>query len=308
MIPKNPLRLMARVCLVLLFGSALLQPVSAWCKKDKDKGKDSASKGGPAKVNATTFGISPSIFTLDCRPGEKKTLSIKVENPNRNAISVTLYPLAMVPVGAPDLLAKSVSSQPPNDLSRHVIVESPSITLGPNSYKNISATLDVPAGLTGTQYVGITAASTTGNDLLAPGADMGREDEVKHRVGVGMQPAIGITVKCDIEGTLKPAYSLLKLKAVPATGNQPLSVKASVKNTGNAELEFLPIIILMDASNKVVARLKSENLIRLIPAATREISMAPSFSNVPKGSYKAVLTMNGTRHELPASQQSIVIQ
>ena len=37
-----------------------------------------------------------------------------------------------------------------------------------------------------------------------------------------------------MKGTLKYSYSLEKIEVIPAEGNKPMSLKASVKNLGNA--------------------------------------------------------------------------
>lgn len=256
----------------------------------------------------TFFSISPPVFNLECRGGEKKTISVRIENPHPQPIQASLYPVAQLPIGAPDLASKPIASMPPTDLSRHVIVESPVIIIPPKSYKQVSVTFDVPEGLSGTQYVGLTAANTSQQALLEEfGTEFKRESEYEVKVGVGMQPAIGITVKCHMVGKLTYGYSLEKLKVIPAQGNDLPKIIASLKNTGNAEIEVFPVMVLLDSEQKVISRLKAKNREALIPIAVKDIEFSPQFKDIPSGKYKAILSMPDAKYQLPPVEKYIVI-
>lgn len=254
------------------------------------------------------FSISPPIFNLDCHSGEKKTISVKIENPHPDPIQASLYPIGLVPIGAPDLVNKPISSLPPTDLSRHVVVESPAVIIPPKSYKLISVAIDVPEGLSGTQYVGLTAANTSQEAVFEEfGTAIDRSDENEVKINVGMQPAIGITVKCHMEGKLKYGYSVEKIKVIPAQGNELPKIIASLKNTGNAEIDVFPVMVLLDSQQKVVSRLKAKSREALIPIATKDIEFSPQFKDIPSGKYKAVISMSDTKYQLPPQEKSVVI-
>jgi hypothetical protein len=110
-----------------------------------------------------------------------------------------------------------------------------------------------------------------------------------------------------MEGRLKYGYSLVKLSAVPSKGNDLPKIVASIKNTGNAEIEVFPVMILLDSQQKVVSRLKASSREILIPIAVRDIEFTSQFKDIPSGKYKAVLSMSESKYQLPPLEQNIVI-
>lgn len=286
---------------VFLIGYCALLSPPAFAKKEyteKDLKRETES----------FFSISPPSFDLSCHGGEKKTISIKIENPHPQPIQASLYPIGLAPTGGSDLVNKPISSLPPTDLSRHIIVESPSVIIPPKSYKQVSVAFDVPEGLSGTQYVGLTAANTSQEAVFAEfGTGIERESEYEIKLDVGMQPAIGITVKCHMEGTLKYSYSLTKLKVVGAQGNELPKIIASIKNTGNAEITLFPIMVLLDSQQRVVSRLKASSRETLIPIAVKDIEFSSKFKDIPSGSYKAVISAADPKYQLPPLEKNVVV-
>lgn len=288
------------IIFVLTFSVVSSQIVFAK-KKDDYTRKD-------LKQGDTFFSISPPSFDLNCHGNEQQTISVKIENPHPQPIEVSLRPVGLSPTGGPDLVTKPISSLPPTDLSRHVVVEAARIILPPKSFKQVSVTLDVPEGLSGTQYLGLTVANTSEEAIAAEfGTGIDRTEEYKVEVGVGMQPAIGITVKCHMEGKLKYAYNLEKLSVKPASGNDLPKIIASIKNTGNAEIEVFPVMILLDSQQKVVGRLKAGSREVLIPIAVKDIEFSSQFKDIPSGKYKAILSMSESKYQLPALEKYITI-
>lgn len=287
---------LASLHFILIF-SLFCFPASA--KKEKLK------KEKPS--GAAFFSASPPSFDLKCQPGEKKTLNVKLTNPGNITRSMSLSPLGFIVAGSPQLTPQPTESLPPNNLVRHLIIESPAVTIPAHSYKDMSVTLSIPEGLTGSQYVGLSAAITTEEALS--GVDIERKEQYQTELGIGITPALTITIKCDMVGTLKPAYSLLHLQVTPARGNQPVGITASVKNTGNSELLFVPLITLMDSSKKLVARLKAKKgSVMLFPASTANVEMAPVFTRIPPGTYNAILTLASSEFQLPPTEKTVTIR
>lgn len=281
------------ICLVLIVVVFWTQP--SFAKKKEKSGAD--------KKSASSFGMSPPVFHLECHPGEKKTISVKITNDNQVPVDMKIEPVGKVVMGYNTLADRPIASLPPDNLARHIVVESPVIQVPANSYKDVSITLDIPQGLTGTQYVGLMTSDVTAADM----EDLERSHEYEKKIGLAMRSALGISIKCQMVGALKFSYELQKFIVTPPQGNLPTKIKAVLKNTGNAELRFFPILILIDSNNKVVARLKGERTSTLIPLATDEVQMAPSFSQIPQGRYKAVLTLAGSEAQLPSTEQNITI-
>lgn len=290
--------------MVFIFGSGIH---FSFAKDDNSKDKKAETKKSKKTKQGpqgTSITVSPSLFILDCRGGEKQTISLKVENINNNPINISINAIGKIIKGG-TLDEISIASLPPNNLARHIVIESPAIQLPANGQRNVSVTLDVPPGLTGTQYAGLIVANTSEFDLENVDS---RTSEYQTQLGVGLLPASGLTIKCNMVDTLQYSYSLQKLISIPGGANAPSTVKVVLKNTGNAELVFLPIIVLTDSSGKVVARLKGESQTYLVPSATGEIQMAPLFTKIPPGKYKAVLTLAGLKSPLPPVEQTVMIQ
>lgn len=293
---KTNLTLVSLYC----FLSILVAPQHLAQAKKEDKG----AKQTNASSRDGNFSVSPAMFDLTCTPGEKKTLALKLTNPMGSQANATISPEGMILNGSGGPAQQPLAALPPNNLARHLIIESPVLTIPPHGYKDVSVTLDIPQGLTGTQYTALATTSTT-EAPVAEGTD--RSEEYQTRVGLGISPGIVVMIKCKMEGTLKYAYSLVDFKIQPPQGNQPLNVSAMVKNTGNAELSFMAVLILLDAAKNPVARLKSQAGTVLIPGATQEVIMSPSFTKIPPGSYQAVLNLASTQAQLPPTEKSIKI-
>jgi len=239
-----------------------------------------------------------------CKPGEKKTLSVKLTNPTKQAKNLQLIPNGMILNGSETPTSQNTAALPSNNLGRHIIIESPSFVVPPRSYKNVSLTLDVPQGLTGTQYVSIIATNVT--EMSLP-EGFARPEEYKTNVAIGINPGIAIMIKCNMEGTLKYGYSLKDIRVQPAQGNEPMNLIASIQNTGNVEIVFFPVAILMDSTNKPIARLKSSANGLLVPGATKNFTLSSVFAKIPPGSYKAILNLASQQTQLPPSEKMITV-
>lgn len=148
-----------------------------------------------AQGSFNSFGLSP--LSLTSNVVEVKTSpSTRVTNTNNSKTLVTILPIGLVPADG-TLRTMPLATLPETNLSRNITIETPEVDVPENSYKDVSLSINVPAGLTGTQYAGVTAVKT--NSQILGELDVDRKDEFTKTVGVGMQPAIGVTVKCHIK-------------------------------------------------------------------------------------------------------------
>ncbi len=262
--------------------------------------KEKMEKTGKA-VNV--IGVGPPIVDLECTAGEKKTFTIKVDNSNPDPAGVTVLSFGMVTTGAKDIIQKPIASLPPNALVRHTIIETPYLTIPPRSYKEVSITIDVPDGLTGTQYVSLSAASTGYSDQHG----YVRKSEYEAGVDMGMQPAVGVTVKCNMIGTMKYALSLDKLENHKASGNEPTTLSGVIKNIGNGEVITVPALVLLNSSNQVAGRLKSDSRVTMVPGGIYDVNFKSLFSNVPAGTYKAVFSISDPKYQLTPITREVVV-
>jgi hypothetical protein len=277
--------------------------------KKKKKKADKSAKTEKVKPSGT-FSVSPPVFNLDCKDGEKKTITVKVENPSRYPANLTFIPFGLVPK-LDGLSREPLVKLPSNNLARSVIIETPNIVIPGNSYKNVSVTLNVPKGLKGTQYAGLSAANVTRQLMIEQGIelDVNRSNEYENVVGVGMQAGLGMTIKCHMVDTLIHSFTLKKIVVNPAKGNRPMDIVATLKNTGNAEISVLPMLLLMDSkTNSIVARLKAVRHVNLFPTSEIDVQFKSMFANVPKGNYKAILSIPDTKYKLPPVEKVVNVK
>jgi hypothetical protein len=259
--------------------------------------KKGANQSGPA-----TFSVSPPSYDLQCTAGEKKTLTVKLANPNPVAGTATLLPVGYIVDGKGQLVMQPIASLSVNSLARHMIIETAVINIPANSFKEVSLTLDIPEGLKGTQYAGFSASS-----VLNLPDDVDRPEEYINQVSVGINTGLGVKIKCQMQGTLEYSYKLEKMEFVSAKGNSVPVIVVTVKNIGNVEIEFLPTVILMDASKKAVARLKGEKMVKLVAGATETMEMRSSFTRIPPGTYDAILTLANSVQPFEPSQAKLTV-
>lgn len=283
------LRTLAFIFPILILGALPVQAKS---------GKGSGS-GGP-----TTFGVSPPIFELEGSPGQTVTGTIKVDNPLGVPSTYKIVPSGVVISGSA-FATKPLSSLPADHLSRNLTVDSPTLSIPSRSFKTVSFTIKIPPTATGMQYAGVTISRLPGGK---DDAALSRSSEYERHMGLGMEPAIGITIKVAMKGGTSYSYKLDAVKVTPGTGSRPPMAIATIRNTGNGELRINPILMLVDAGGKVGIRLKSASSVTLLPGAKQEVSFESQGRDIPGGSYKAVLSVPDTKYQLAPTELPVTVK
>jgi len=295
--------------IVLIIAMTLGGEVLAKKKKKSSKQSDNIEDHN-FKMGASQFSVSPPLFDLQCVSGETKVINVKLENPHGTPAALSLIPAGITLIEGVGLKEKPIASLPSSHLARNVTVETPKIVLPAKSFREIAVSINIPKNLEGTQYLGLTAANVTPGILMQQGVELSveRREEFEKQVGLGMVPAIGILVKCHMKGTLKYSYSLEKIEVIPAEGNKPMSLKASVKNLGNAEMNIYPFLILIDGSGKVAARMKPVRRESIPPSVLKKIEFVSLFAKIPKGRFKATFSISDSKYKLKPTEQNVVIK
>lgn len=265
------------------------------------KKKDKSAPVGGQSFNS--FGLSPLSYDLKCHDGENITINLRVTNTNNAETFVTIVPMGLVPV-EDGLTIKPMASLPENNLSRKITIETPSISVPQNSYKDVSLSINVPSGLKGTQYAGVTAVKT--NSQLLKEIDVEREGEFTSSFGVGMQPAIGVTIKCHIQDTLEYDLRVNSVNVKP--DNQGVTASAKFDNRGNAEMQFIPFLTLLDSQNKVVARFKAKSISTLYPGTMQTIEFQTLFKDIPAGHYKVIASIPNEEYKIAPITSSVDVK
>lgn len=249
-----------------------------------------------AQAAEVIFGVDPVILDLACVPGSTITESVSVENKSSEAANFSIDPIGFVNsevAGKGALLEKPTASLPPDNLARNITVQPQVIEVPANSIKKANFTLNVPSTLRGSQYVGLTVAMAG-----KTGKNLDRSGEYEQSVGTGITAGLNVTIKCHIQGTLQYSYEVKNLELKQKANNQPMKASMIVKNTGNAEMTFGPILILTNENKQVVARLQSLKNYHLIPGATETIEFKPSFKDIANGSYSVIVSSTQAHQNL----------
>jgi hypothetical protein len=271
-----------------------------------DAKKKNKKRKAKSKVESTVFGISPPIINLDCAPGERVATEILVDNPGNDAMSFELMPVGLISLGKKGLASRPVSTLPPDNFARHLTMEKEQVRVPKRSQKKIGIFINVPANAKGTQYTGVAIANTSSS---SDNSGIRREEEYKVEVGLGMQPGIGVTIKCNITGTMQYAYELVSVKIHPRKGNKPISAEVILRNSGNGETRIYPTLVLLNNKKSVIARFQASERVNISPGETKEVKFKPSFKKIPPGSYVAIVTVADPKYKLrPLEKRGVVVR
>lgn len=264
--------------------------------------KSDKAASGPS--GPTTFGVSPPLFDLEGAPGETITATLKIENPLGVQSRYQIEPSGTVVSGS-SFATKPLSSLPADHLSRNLTVDNPTISVPPRSFKTVSFSIRVPPTATGMQYAGLTVSRMPKDE----GEDkVDRSSEYERHMGLGMEPAIGITIKVAMKGATAYSYKLDAVRVMPATGSRPPVAVATIRNTGSGELRINPILTLVDSGGKVGVRLKSESAVTLLPGAKQDVAFESQGRDIPAGSYKAILSVPDPKYQLAPAEAAVSVR
>lgn len=262
---------------------------------------ESKARGGEG------FGVSPPYLKLEAQPGETLNTFITLDNtgPKNTTFTITMHGTIIDNQNPKDAV---ISSLPPAHIARNMEIEATKFILPPHSTKSVQITIKVAETLKGSHYAVLTVSKllnqAISKDIDAPKIEKLREGEIQKSVGVGFIPAMGISIRVNVLGTLKYSHNIPKLHIEPQTESNPLKIRAFVENTGNAEfnLPFM-LILLKHSPNKksrtVVARTKTEHIVTVLPGTSKVIDFKPILRKIEPGTYQAVIS---------AVSQNIVLQ
>lgn len=259
-------------------------------------------KKEPAQVGPTTFGVSPPTFEFDATPGQDISATFKIENPLNVTSTYTMTPEGVVVVGS-GTTTKPLSALPADHLARNLKFESATITVPPRSNKNVAFSIKVPASAKGTQYAGFIVSR-----LPMEATTVDRSTEYERHYGLGMQPALGITIKVTVAGASNYSYKLEGVRVTPGTSSRPPEVVATLRNTGGGELKINPLLILVDNAGKANIRMKSEGNVTLVPGGKLDVTFQSPGQNIATGSYKAILSIPDAKYQLAPSEIGVSIK
>lgn len=283
-----------------LFLGTWFFPQMGHAKKDKKE----QNTGGSGKGVQAVIGISPAISDLECRGGEKATVVLVVSNPNPNPITARVDAVGLTLTSRGGTQVLPITTLPANHLSHHTVIDIPHFDLPRNTSKNVMITLNVPTGLTGTQYTAVSVSNEI-SSLSMETDPTKRTEEYSKTIGVGIHPALMSTIKCNMVGTLKYGYTLEAISLLSA-GNA-VNAKATYKNTGNAELRFMPYLTLLDMENRVIGKLRGSDVVTIIPGGTQTGQFQPLYSKIPVGKYKVISSIPDEKFNLPPQEKLVTL-
>jgi len=252
--------------------------------------------------DSLTLSVYPPVIELEANPNEIIKTAIRVTNVNKVPRSFSITPKGTI-LTKKGLEERPFSSLEPNSLSRNITVQERIVTIPPKSFKEIAINIMVTSNLSGTHYTLVNIAP----DFSVQSEEPNRDDSYKRDVGVNMIPTMDVVIRLNIKGTLQHAHIINKINIIPKEGNRPLSTEAYITNTGNAELDYGLMMILLDKNQKVVSRMKTDGNITIYPGMTGIVPFLPPYRDVPPGKYKAIITAVAEGIRLPPLEKDIEI-
>lgn len=241
------------------------------------------------------FGLNTVLQELNCSPGTTVEGSFEVVNKGSQESPFYFELIGYrntASQNSNDPVTKPIVALPADNLVRHTTLPA-NVSIPGNSSKKVPYSIAVPATLKGTQYLGISVLSGNSDQQTAftpEEMEEQRKTGYSSKTGAAFKSAIVLSITCNIQGTLAHSYAVDSLTFTPRQKeSDPLSAEMKVHNTGNAEIKFFPVIVLTDAQKKVAARLVPERGSKIIPNGTETISFKPSYKNIARGAYTAVI-------------------
>lgn len=294
-------KLFVFVVLSLFLHITLFTQTAAHAKREEKEKKVSGQK----KSLETSLGITPTFQALECQPGEKKVAVVTVVNANPNPMIVDIGIVGISLTSKGGLANFPLATLPSSNLSHHITVDSPQFDLPKNTKKDVNITINVPMGLTGTQYAAVQVTNWLSPFEAKKDEPQQRTEEYQKEVGVGLQPSMSSILQCDIIGTLKYGY-VLQSVSLNLRGGE-LNAKAVYKNTGNAQLRFMPIMTILDMSNRVAGKIRGSNSLTLYPGGTQTAEFQPLYSNLAPGQYKVIVSIPDEKLNLPPQEKLVTL-
>lgn len=277
-----------------------------------------AVSDGMAKKGDGTgaLGISPTTRWLEVEAGKRHATDFRVVNSTAHAGTFSLEIRCGVPtptgvdyrpirhtVEACRLAQDTrIEESKARDKKTHTVM------VPAQSFKKVHITVGVDQKLKGTHYAGILVTRTTGSVALKhDDKPPDRSGSYKRVFGVGMQPATVVKLKASVKGTLTHGYKLTGIEAISHGGKRPVSFVARFKNTGNAELNLLPLLVVINQKRKVVARLKTRARVIVSPGSETEAQFGPASRIIPPGSYEAIMTASHRDVTFPPEKRTVVV-
>jgi len=270
--------------------------ISAFAEEKPEEVLDILQKGKTVsgKEGSVTLSISPGTFNLNGKTGER--ISAKLTIYNNSTMDITANVEAMhVYVdenGERKMGDGPVDKKRPKGSLASLIEISPSkFNLVTGAYRDVTISLVIPKDMEGTKYTYITASGEPVEEVKKNN----KLDSVTVSSRVGLSPQLLSQLTLTVQDTAKYSFSMTEkdIAIVLPTKEKPfVNVQAKIKNTGNAEFDVVLTSIIVDAKGKLVARLKSNRNYIIRPGVSYTMECKPSAQPLPKGKYKAVVTLS----------------
>ena len=189
--------------------------------------------------------ISLPKVELELAPGERYPGEVEVENPTDKQVDVKVYVEDWV--YKPDVSGQK-DFGPAGTMARSAskwITYAPSdVKLAPFSKQTVHYTVTVPAEATGGNYSVLFFESMIG---AIP-------DPAKEGAFVRVAGRIGSLFYVRIKGAIDRQGDVSLVKVWPPSGNAPMEIETTFKNTGNVDVTLGGNLLVMDAKGAVVGR------------------------------------------------------
>ncbi len=238
------------------------------------------------RVQASQIGLDKSKVRLVIPPEGSQAGEIKIDNISGDALKVKVYLedwlYKNTQNGEKDFFPKGTQ---PLSCSEWISMSPVDFNLAPWGNKVVNYTVKVPAQAQGGHYSVMFFETSVGQ--YNPGAPM---DPEERQVAINVAVRVGALFYIEAKDTVKKEVAISNLAVSGNQGQEPLSIKFDLKNSGNVDITTAPYFHIMDQQGMVYAR-SEFNEVYTMPGNQAKLT-ASWPKHLTKGVYDLVLTFN----------------
>lgn len=249
---------------------------------------------GISNSEASTIRISNPKIELELAPGETYSGEISVENPDNEEVKTKIYLEDWVysPGGTGEKKFSPMGTQPLS-CSRWIQFSPAQEMLKPYGRFTARYTISVPQDASGGYYSVLFFETILGT----------AQDE--EGVNVLVSGRVGALFMVHVKGTVKRQGDVTEVKISPPSGNKPLEILTTFKNTGNVDIPLGGTFLLMDADGKVSARGDLQKIYTL--PGVQETGTTQWVGRLPAGAYTLLLTYDLGQGQSIVKEETVTV-
>jgi hypothetical protein len=247
-------------------------------------------------AEAATLRINTPKIILELSPGETYSGEIIAENPTEDEVKIRLYLEDWIyksdGTGEKDFFPAGTQ---PLSASRWITFSPAEDVMKPFGRTTIRYTINVPKeGISGGHYSVLFIETILGST------------ENEEGVNVLVAGRIGALFLLETKGLTNRQGEVTSAKIKPGTGNQPLQIVTTFKNTGDIDVLLSGKFLLMDAEGKIYGRGDLQNM--YVMPGDEATGTTQWVGRLAKGAYTALITYDLGKGKTQVSENTFSVE